>query len=248
LDLESFKGLDGIFHLAAQASVPISITEFYTSCQNNILSSLRVFDMARRFDIPVVYASSSAVYGNLPKGDDTSNLTELESPYAVDKYSMEKYAEVAYKLYKLPSIGLRFFNVYGSKQDPNNPYSGVISIFIKQVNCGETVTVNGGYQTRDFIFVKDIVNVLVKAMNILHNKTMAVVVNVGTSKSVTIDDLLDAIVKLIGRKPIVEYKPLPAGDPVISSGTSDKMVNLFDMSLDNFTELEDGLKETIRYF
>jgi UDP-glucose 4-epimerase len=248
LDLETFKDLDGIFHLAAQASVPVSITEFYTSCQNNILSSLTVFDMARRLDIPVVYASSSAVYGNLPTGDDTSGLFELESPYAVDKYSMEKYAEVAYKLYKLPSIGLRFFNVYGPKQDPNNPYSGVISIFIKQVNCGGTVTVNGGYQTRDFIFVKDVVNVLVKAMNILHNKSMVEVVNVGTGRSVTIDDLLDAIVNLIGRRPKVEYKPLPAGDPEVSSGIYDKMVNLFDLSLHNFTKLEDGLRETIGYF
>ena len=248
LDLESFKGLDGVFHLAAQASVPVSITEFYTSCQNNILSSLRVFDMARRFDVPVVFASSSAVYGNLPKGNDSSNLYELESPYAVDKYSMEKYAEVAYKLYKLPSIGLRFFNVYGPKQDPNNPYSGVISIFIKQVNCGETVTVNGGYQTRDFIFVKDVVNVLVKAMNILHTKSMYMVVNVGTGRSVTIDGLLDAIVKIIGRGSKVENKPLPTGDPEVSSGTYDKMVNLFDLSLDNFIKLEDGLKETIRYF
>ena len=155
---------------------------------------------------------------------------------------MEKYAEVAYKLYKLPSIGLRFFNVYGPKQDPNNPYSGVISIFIKQVNCGETVTVNGGYQTRDFIFVKDVVNVLVKAMNILHTKSMSIIVSVGTGRSVTIDDLLDAIVKLVGQRPEVEYKPLPVGDPERSSGTYDKMVNLFDLSLDNFIKLEDGLK------
>jgi len=204
--------------------------------------------MARRFDVPVVFASSSAVYGNLPIGDDTSGLVEFESPYAVDKYSMEKYAEVAYKLYKLPSIGLRFFNVYGAKQDPNNPYSGVISIFIKQVNCGEIVTVNGGYQTRDFIFVKDVVNVLVKAINILHAKSMTEIVNVGTGRSVTIDDLLDAIVNIIGRSPKVEYKLLPAGDSEVSSGTYDKMVNLFDLSLDNFTKLEDGIKETIRYF
>ena len=109
LDFQKFKYIDGIFHLAAQVSVPISITEFYTSCENNISRSLKVFDIARRLNIPVVYASSFAVYGNLPKGDDTSSSCDLESPYLVDKYSMEKYAEVAYKLYKLPSIGLRFF-------------------------------------------------------------------------------------------------------------------------------------------
>ena len=141
-----------------------------------------------------------------------------------------------------------FFNVYGPKQDPNNPYSGVISIFIKQVKCGETVTVNGGYQTRDFIFVKDIVNVLVKAMNILHTKSMYMAVYFGTGRSVTIDDLLDTIVKLIGRRPKVKYMPLPVGNPERSSGTYEKMVNLFDLSLDDFTKLEDGLRETIEYF
>ena len=248
LDLETFQDLDGIFHLAAQASVPVSIAEFYTSCQNNILSSLKVFDIAKKLDIPVVYASSSAVYGNLPKGDDSSNQYELDSPYAVDKYCMEKYAEVANKLYKLPSIGLRFFNVYGPKQDPNNPYSGVISIFIKQINCGETVTVNGGYQTRDFIYVNDVVNILAKAMSILHTKSISTVVNVGTGRSLTIDSLLDAIIKLIGRKPKVDYKPLPAGDPEVSSGTYEKMITLFNLSLNNFTKLEDGLRETIDYF
>ncbi len=248
LDFENFKDIVGIFHLAAQMSVPVSITEFYTSCKNNILGSLKVFDIARRLNIPVVYASSSAVYGNLPRGDDTSSFCDLESPYAVDKYSMEKYAEVAYKLYKLPSFGLRFFNVYGPKQDPNNPYSGVISIFIKQVSRGETVTVNGGYQTRDFIFVKDSVNVLVKAMNILHNKSIAEVINVGTGRSVTIDDLLDIIVKQIGRRPKVEYKLLPTGDPKRSSGTYSKMIKLIELSLDNFIKLEDGLKKTIEYF
>jgi len=248
MDLETFKALDGIFHLAAQASVPVSVEDFYSSSKNNILSSLKVFDIAKKLNIPVVYASSSAIYGELPEGDDNSNLYELVSPYAVDKYSMEKYAEVAYKLYKLPSVGLRFFNVYGPKQDPNNPYSGVISIFIKQVNCGETVTVNGGYQTRDFIFVKDVVDVLVKSMNILHRKSMFEVVNVGIGRFVTIDNLLDTIVRLIGRRPEVEYKPLPAGDPESSSGTYDKMVKLLDLSLDDFTKLEDGLKETIEYF
>ena len=97
-------------------------------------------------------------------------------------------------------------------------------------------------------FVKDVVNVLVKAMNILHTKSMSVVVNVGIGRSVTIDDLLDSIVKLIGRRPKVEYKPLPAGDPAISSGTYDKMVTLFDLSLDNFTKLEYGLQETTDFF
>jgi len=162
-NLETLGDLGGIFHLAAQASVPVSIENFYVSSKNNLLSSLRVFDIARYLKIPVVYASSSAIYGNLPKGNDTSNLYELSSPYAVDKFCLENYANIANKLYAVPSIGLRFFNIYGPKQDPNNPYSGVIPIFVKQVSLGQKVTVNGGFQTRDFVYIKNAVEIRCKS-------------------------------------------------------------------------------------
>jgi UDP-glucose 4-epimerase len=245
---QDLNGIDGIFHLAAQASVPISIDEFYESSQNNILGCLKVFDLAKSFNIPVVYASSSAVYGGLPEGDDTINLSQLDSPYAVDKYCMEKYAEVANKLYKVSSAGLRFFNVYGPKQDPNNPYSGVIPIFIRQVSCGEKVTVNGGYQTRDFIFIRDIIDMILQAMAIIHKSSIAMIVNAGTGISITIDALLTGIAEVIGKEPKIEYRPLPLGDPEKSAGTYDKMVDFFGFTLEKFTRLEDGLKETIEYF
>ena len=118
--------------------------DFFDSSKNNLLSALRVFDWARELGVPVVYASASAVYGELPEGDDASNVTHLISPYAVDKLAMEQYAAMAWELYGVPSVGLRFFNVYGPRQDPNSPYSGVISVFIKRVSGGEVVTVNGG--------------------------------------------------------------------------------------------------------
>ena len=95
---------------------------------------------------------------------------ELDSPYAVDKYCMEKYAQVANKLYGIPSIGLRFFNVYGPRQNPQNPYSGVISIFIDRIMADLSVTVNGGYQTRDFIYVKDISAAMIRSMEVLQSQ------------------------------------------------------------------------------
>jgi len=248
MDLESFKDLDGIFHLSAQASVPVSVEDFYSSSENNILSSLKVFDIAKKLNIPVVYASSSAIYGELPEGDDNSDLYDLTSPYAVDKLTLENYAKVAHSLYKIPSIGLRFFNIFGPKQDPYNPYSGVISIFTKQVSLEEKVTVNGGYQTRDFVYVKDAVEIAAKSMQVLVNKNICEIVNVCTGRSVTIDWLVGCILKIINKKPDILYRQLPPGDPEGSSGTYDKMVKLFDLSLDDFTKLEDGLKETIEYF
>jgi len=245
--LENSGNFDGIFHFAAQASVPVSIEDFYLSSKNNILSSLKVFDIARHLSIPVVYASSSAIYGDLPEGNDTSDLYDLGSPYAVDKFSMENYARVAHRLYAVPSMGLRFFNIYGPKQDPTNPYSGVISIFIRQVILGEQVTVNGGYQTRDFVYVKNAVEVALKSMQLLHSHPLCDAVNVCTGKSITIDDLLEHIVRLIGNKPEVVYKRLPLGDPEISSGTFKIMLRLFGISLKEFTAIEEGLKETVKY-
>ena len=141
-NINSINDIDGIFHLAAQASVPFSIDNFYLSSRNNILSSLRIWDYVKQNRIPIVYASSSAVYGNLPLGDDRRNEYDILSPYAQDKLTMEDYANMSWKIFKTPSIGLRFFNVYGPKQDPSNPYSGVISIFIDRLLKEKPITVN----------------------------------------------------------------------------------------------------------
>ena len=120
----------GIFHLAAQASAPKSIDDFFLSSSNNLTSSLKVMQIAKELKVPLVYASSSAVYGNLPIGNDGKSDFNILSPYAMDKITMENYANLAKKLFNTTSIGLRFFNVYGPRQDPSNPYSGVISKFI----------------------------------------------------------------------------------------------------------------------
>ena len=239
------EGIDGVFHLAAQSSVPLSVKDFFNSSANNVLSTLKVFDWARELGVPVVYASSSAIYGELSEGDDTSDTTHLISPYAVDKLTMEQYAAVAWELYGVPSVGLRFFNVYGPRQDPNSPYSGVISVFIKRVKGDDVVTVNGGYQTRDFIYVDDAVRIAAKAMSMLAATPVCERVNVCTGRATTISALLDAIVDIIGKKPRVENRELPPGDPAKSSGTWDKMCEMFSIPLSDFTRLERGLGETI---
>ena len=97
--------------------------------------------------MPLVYASSSALYGDLSFGDDSIPDIDLHSPYAADKHCMELYSKVAHKLHNLPSIGLRFFNVYGPRQDPSSPYSGVISVFIDHLMKKKSITINGGHQT-----------------------------------------------------------------------------------------------------
>ena len=244
--IRSDERVDGVFHLAAQSSVPLSVEDFYDSSKNNLLSTLKAFDWARNLGVPVVYASSSAVYGELPEGDDTSDATHLISPYAVDKLTMEQYAAMAWELYGVPSVGLRFFNVYGPRQDPNSPYSGVISVFIKRVSGSEVVIVNGGHQTRDFVYVNDAVRIAVSSMSILATRPMCERVNVCTGRATTIKVLLDTVVDVIGKTPEVEHRNLPPGDPEKSSGTWAKMCQLFGIPFGDFTSLEQGLEETIR--
>ena len=112
--------ISGIYHLAAQVSVPLSLKNMFYSSSNNLMGTLKVFELAKHYNIPVVYASSSAIYGNLSLGNDERSNFDILSPYARDKLTMEDYAKLCWKIYKVPSLGLRFFNVYGPRQDPTN--------------------------------------------------------------------------------------------------------------------------------
>lgn len=248
VDFERVKEYDGIFHLAAQASVPKSIGDFFNSSKNNLLATLKVWDWAIKFKIPVVYASSSAIYGNLPVGDDQIADFDILSPYAQDKLTMEDYAKMAWKVYHTKSIGLRFFNVYGPKQDPKNPYSGVISIFIDRLINKMPVTLNGGYQTRDFVFVGDIADCLVESMNKLHNNDLCEAFNVGSGVSITISKLLDQLIEMSGYKPEIIHNKLPEGDPERSGGTYEKLQNILGVKINTFVPFETGLRKTFDYF
>ena len=246
---EELFPVDGIFHLAAQASVPYSIDNIFESSKNNILSALKVFELSKDQNIPVVYASSSAVYGNLPFGDDTDEMKyDIVSPYAQDKLTIEHYAAMMFDIYNVNSTGLRLFNVYGPRQDPTNPYSGVISIFIDRILKGNPVTINGGFQTRDFIYVQDVVNVMVKSMELLFEKNICEYFNVGTGLSVTIDELFSIIKNIMNTDPEVVRKNLPHGDPERSAGSYTKIKEILGVDISSFIDLRSGLIKTIEYF
>ena len=247
IDLNAFKNIDSIIHLAAQASVPLSISEFKQSSSTNILSSICILDFCARKNIPLVYASSSAVYGEMEIGEDRGGDVDLLSPYAVDKYILELYSKVLEKIFDLSSIGLRFFNVYGPKQDPSNPYSGVISIFVDRTLNQLPIYVNGGQQTRDFIYVNDVVNGIYKSLEIVQSKTVCETINILTGKEISIDYLADLISEQIKFQPQKIYKPLPVGDPEKSSGTTTKQKKLLGMDTTSFTSIEEGLKATIDF-
>jgi len=241
------KKIDGIFHLAAQASVPLSLISFYKSSSNNLSSSIKIFELSRKYSAPVVYASSSAVYGSLPMGNDKINKFSISSPYAQDKLTLEHYAKLSFEVFKTSSVGLRLFNVYGQRQKANSSYSSVVPIFIHRILKKIPVTVNGGFQTRDFIYVQDVVDVFIKSMNKIKKKKIFTVFNVGTGRSVTINKLFNIIKKKIGTNPKIVKRKLEKFDPKKSSGTYKKIFKFLNLKKNNFTKLEDGLEETINY-
>lgn len=246
-DVKNLKinNLKGIIHLAAQSSVPISINQFYKSSTNNLNSSLKVFEIAKKYSVPIVYASSSALYGNLPIGNDIKNKFSISSPYAQDKLSLENYADMFFNTFNIPSIGLRFFNVYGPKQNANSPYSAVIPIFIDRMKKNLAVKINGGYQTRDFIYVDDVVKIIELSMKKIQLKKVANVLNVGTGRSIDINYLFKLIKRKIPNNCKIIKKPLNKFDPKQSLGRFNKLKKFLNKKRFNFITLEEGINKVI---
>ena len=246
-DIKNLKieKLNGIFHLAAQSSVPLSLTNYYASSSNNLESSLKIFEYSKKFSAPIVYASSAAVYGNLPLGNDHHNKFSIKSPYAQDKLTTEHYAKMLFEIFKISSIGLRIFNVYGPGQQANSPYSSVIPIFINRTLKNLPVVINGGFQTRDFIHIQDVIDIMLKSMQKLQKQKSFGIFNLCTGRSVKIKFLFNLIKKNIGTNPKVIRRKLDKSDPKKSSGTFNKLFKFLNLKKYNFTKLEDGLDMTI---
>jgi UDP-glucose 4-epimerase len=246
-DIKELKvnSLKGIFHLAAQSSVPLSIKNFYKSSINNIESSLKVFELSKKFSAPVIYASSSAVYGNLPLGNDLKENYSITSPYAQDKLTLEHYAKMLFEIYKISSIGLRLFNVYGPGQRFKSNYAAVIPIFINRMKKKIPVIINGGFQTRDFIYVQDVVDIMLILMKKIKKKKTCQTFNFGTGRSVKIDFLFELIKKKLKANPKIIKHKLDKFDPKKSSGTYKKIFRYLNLKKYNFTKLEKGIDKTI---
>lgn len=245
-ELQSLPFISGVFHLAAQVSAPISVNNFFESSSLNLLSTLKMIDYCKGAKVPLIYASSSAVYGNISLGDEKGAINLL-SPYAADKFMAEVYTRVANSLYGLSSFGFRFFNVYGPRQNPKNSYSGVISIFINNLLTGLDININGGYQTRDFVYVADVVKCLLKGYVHLNMNAGSFVTNVSTGHSVTINNLSKMIEEIVGKKVGRNVKDLPPGDPEISLGSVVEMEKLLNLKSTDFVKLQEGLINTVQW-
>ena len=217
---KAMVGMDGVFHLAALVSVPQSIAQPDLSFDINGRGTQLVLDQARKNGVKrVVMASSAAVYGdneNLPLCED--EVTLPLSPYGLEKSLGEQMGRLYAELYQMNVTCLRFFNVFGPRQPPDSPYSGVVSIFAKKAAAREIPAFYGdGLQTRDFVFVKDVVNALKLSMQ--SNLPDFHVYNVGSSKEITVKALWDVFGSVTGF--VEAAKQLPARDGDIKASLAD---------------------------
>lgn len=238
-------GADAVFHLAAIASVARSNEDWPGTHRVNQAGSVAVLQAARQAGgIPVVYASSAAVYGNQPGLAHEALAAAPLSAYGADKYGSELHAGVAFRVHGVPTIGLRFFNIYGPRQDPRSPYSGVISIFAEAIARRGRLTIHGdGQQRRDFVHVSDAVRHLRQGMCLLQDQPQAAVVNVCTGTGSSILELAHTLGRLVGWEPEIRFAPAREGDIRVSIGDAGRARAVLGIAAE--MSLRDGLAMTL---
>lgn len=219
--------VDGCFHLAAIASVQKCNRELTSSHHVNIGGFLALVAAAQHAgrDVPIVYASSAAVYGDVSQVARESVIPKPISHYGCDKLACEQHARVAFLNEACSSIGLRFFNVYGPGQDSSSPYSGVLSIFLDSIASGRMISVYGdGRQTRDFVYVGDVVRAQVSAMRLIESERRRGrrcfgIYNVCSGTATSILDLAETVFTTLGKRSDIIFEPERAGDIRMSVGS-----------------------------
>jgi nucleoside-diphosphate-sugar epimerase len=241
------QDVDYVLHQAAIPSVPRSVNDPITSNRANVDATLNVLVAARDAGVRrVVFAGSSSAYGNsptLPKHEDMP--TRPLSPYALQKVVGEQYLQMFTSLYGLETVSIRYFNVFGPRQDPSSPYSGVISVFATALLEGRAPTIYGdGEQTRDFTYVANVVDGVLRACDA--PQAAGEVINVATGGRISLNHLFDAMRRLIGGdvKPVyVDSRP---GDVRDSQADISKAQRLLGYSPS--VSFEDGLRATVQWY
>jgi UDP-N-acetylglucosamine/UDP-N-acetylgalactosamine 4-epimerase len=243
------EGIDAITHQAALGSVPRSINDPLTTNEVNITGTLNIFTAAKEAGVKrVVYAASSSTYGDhpgLPKVEDL--IGNPLSPYAVTKYVNELYARVYGNVYGLETIGLRYFNVFGPRQNPAGPYAAVIPLFINAVLNNEPPLINGdGETSRDFTYVANAVQANEQALFTDNTEAVGQVFNIAFGERTTLNELFETIKEIAGSDLAPKYGPERAGDVRHSLADITKGRNLLDY--DPNISVREGLKTTFEWY
>ncbi len=246
----AMQGITRVVHLAAEVSVARSIGSPLATNGVNVSGTCELLEAAKREKVEAfVFASTCAVYGNatiLPI-DEFQPMQPL-SPYAASKLSAEHYVRLYRQLYSVPSVVFRLFNVYGPKQDPSSAYSGVISAFADRLSRGVPTTIYGdGEQTRDFIFVKDVVNAFAWAA--LNPEAMGEpVYNLATGVATSVNELHAKLARLAGRDSMADFGPAREGEVRHSRGWAGRYLAARGLEAGDFATLEEGLEATAEWF
>ncbi len=244
---EAVKGIDFVLHQAAVPSVPRSIADPIRSNNANVLGTLNMLIAARDEKVKrFVYASSSSIYGDnpeLPKKEDF--LVRPISPYSLTKYAGERYCQIFYNIYQVPTICLRYFNVFGPKQNPDSQYSAVIPKFIKAFLSDEKPVIFGdGKQSRDFTFVDNVVSANVLAAK---SKTgLGEVFNIACEGETSLNELVGFLQEISGKKIEAEYKEARLGDVPHSKADISKAKEF--LGYRSLVDIKEGLKKTFDWY
>ena len=244
---QAVSNIDIVFHEAALGSVPRSINDPIITNEVNVSGFLNMLVAARDGDVKrFIYAASSSTYGDskeMPKVED--RIGKPLSPYAVTKYVNELYADVFAKTYGFESIGLRYFNVFGRKQNPNGAYAAVIPKFVLQMMHHQPVIIHGdGEYSRDFTYIDNVVQANILGLTVPGIKHQ--VFNVATGKDQTVLYLVKAINKILGKNIGPKLLPVRAGDVFRTSADISKIKKI--LKFNPTVKFEDGLKKTIDWF
>lgn len=241
-------GVEYVLHQAAIPSVPRSVEDPITSNRANIDATLSLLVAARDAGVRrVVYAGSSSAYGNaapLPKREDMA--TGPLSPYALQKLVGEQYMQMFTELYGLSTVTIRYFNVFGPRQDPGSAYSGVISLFVRYLVEGRAPTIHGdGEQTRDFTYVANVVDGALRASQAA-TPVSGQVINVATGTRISLNDLFNTVKSITGAEVEPVYGPTRAGDVRDSLADITRARDLLGYAPS--VGLEEGLRETVAWY
>ncbi|MGE8349115.1 MAG: NAD-dependent epimerase/dehydratase family protein [Pseudomonas protegens] len=243
---EAMQGCGAVVHLAAVASVQASVEDPVRTHQSNFIGTLRVCEAMVAAGIRrVVFASSAAVYGNNGEGTPIHEDTPKSplTPYAADKLASEYYLDFYRRQHALEPVILRFFNIFGPRQDPSSPYSGVISIFSERAKSARPITVFGdGGQTRDFVYVEDLVKILVQGLE--RPTPTADATNVGLSGVTSLNDLIAVLEQISGQPLNVSHGAARSGDIRHSKADNRRLLERFDLGTP--TSLTEGLGRLYR--
>jgi UDP-glucose 4-epimerase len=244
---DAFKGVDYVLHQAAIPSVPRSIEDPVGCFRATVVGTLNILEVSRIVGIKnLVFASSSSIYGANPELPKREHMKPAPlSPYAASKLAAEAYCQVYYKVYALPTVSLRYFNVFGPNQDPESQYAAVIPKFIKAAMQGETLTIFGdGTTSRDFTFIDNVVDANILAAE--DGAGAGEVFNLACGDRITLSEMVRVIEDLVGHEVDKRHDPPRPGDVPHSQADVTKMSETFGYIPS--VSFKDGMKKTFDYF